>query len=203
MIRIQNRASVCEIILDRPDRRNALNPEMIASLTLALTDAGAASDCRCIVIKGSGAHFCAGRELGADLPRDLDSVLAYDDAYAAIFERLQKLTKPSIAVVSGYAVAGGFTLAMACDFVIADESAKFGAVEMNNRFPAAVNTAVLSHLLGPRRALELLLLGEMRSARALYDMGLINRLAADAAALAETAAKFVAQIVALDPAAVR
>ncbi|MDB5810425.1 MAG: Enoyl-CoA hydratase [Betaproteobacteria bacterium] len=203
MIRIQNRASVREIILDRPDRRNALNPEMIASLTLALTEAGAASDCRCIVIKGAGAHFCAGRELAADLPRDLDSVLAYDDAYAAIFERLHKLTKPSIAVVSGYAVAGGFTLAMACDFVIADESAKFGAVEMNNRFPAAVNTAVLSNLLGPRRALELLLLGEITSARTLFDMGLINRLAADADELAAVETTLTAQIAALDPAAVR
>lgn len=203
MIRVQNQAGVGVIVLDRPDRRNALNSGMISALAAAIGDADAASECRCVVIKSSGAHFCAGRELTADRARDLNSVLAYDDAYAAIFDRLHKLTKPSLAVVSGYAVAGGFTLAMACDFVIADESAKFGAVEMNNRFPAAINTALLSHLLGPRRALELLLLGEMTGARALFDMGLINRLAPDAAALAEIEAKFTAQVVALDPAAVR
>jgi hypothetical protein len=163
---------VCEIVLDRPQQRNALSAEMIGSLAAAIAAADVAADCRCVVIKSSSEHFCAGRELAPDRERDLNSVLAYDDAYAAIFERLRVLNKPSLAVVRGYAVAGGFTLAMGCDFVIADESAKFGAVEMNNRFPAAINTALLSHLLGPRRALEILLLGEMTGARAMHDMGL-------------------------------
>ncbi len=176
---------------------------MIESLAAAVAAADAAADCRCVVIKSSGEHFCAGRELAPNRARDLNSVLAYDDAYAAIFERLRVLNKPSIAVVRGYAVAGGFTLAMGCDFVIADESAKFGAVEMNNRFPAAINTALLSHLVGPRRALELLLLGEMTCARALYDMGLVNRLATDALALSAMELTLTAQLAALDPAAVR
>jgi enoyl-CoA hydratase/carnithine racemase len=203
VIRIQQQGSIREIVLDRAQQRNALNAEMIEALSAAVAAADAAADCRCLVIKSSSEHFCAGRELAPDRARDLESVLAYDDAYAAIFERLRVLNKPSIAVVRGYAVAGGFTLAMGCDFVIADESAKFGAVEMNHRFPAAINTALLSHLLGPRRALELLLLGEMTGARALYDMGLINRLAADAPALAAVESKLGAQLAALDPAAVR
>lgn len=203
MIRVQQQGAICEIVLDRPQQRNALTVEMIVSLAAAVAAADAAADCRCVLIKSSSEHFCAGRELAPDRARDLDSVLAYDDAYAAIFERLRVLTKPSVAVVRGYAVAGGFTLAMGCDFVLADESAKFGAVEMNNRFPAAINTALLSHLLGPRRALEILLLGEMTGARALHEMGLINRLAADAAALAALEAAFAAKLAALDPAAVR
>ncbi len=203
MIRIEQQGSVREIILDRARQRNALNVEMIESLAAAVAAADTAADCRCVVIKSSSEHFCAGRELAPDRARDLNSVLAYDDAYAAIFERLRVLNKPSVAVVRGYAVAGGFTLAMGCDFVIADESAKFGAVEMNNRFPAAINTALLSHLLGPRRALELLLLGEMTGARAMYDMGLVNRLATDAAALSAIEATLTAQLAALDPAAVR
>jgi len=194
---------VCEIVLDRPQQRNALSAEMIGSLAAAVAAADAAADCRCVVIKSSSEHFCAGRELAPDRERDLTSVLAYDDAYAAIFERLRVLNKPSLAVVRGYAVAGGFTLAMGCDFVIADESAKFGAVEMNNRFPAAINTALLSHLLGPRRALEILLLGEMTGARAMHDMGLVNRVAADAPALAQVESALLAQLTALDPAAVR
>jgi enoyl-CoA hydratase/carnithine racemase len=203
VIRVQQQGAICEIILDRPQQRNALTVEMIGALAAAVAAADSAADCRCVVIKSSGEHFCAGRELAPDRARDLESVLAYDDAYAAIFEGLRVLNKPSVAVVRGYAVAGGFTLAMGCDFVIADESAKFGAVEMNNRFPAAINTALLSHLLGPRRALEILLLGEMTGARALHDMGLINRLAADALALAEMEASLAAKLAALDPAAVR
>jgi len=194
---------VCEIVLDRPQQRNALTVDMIVSLAAAVAAADVEADCRCVVIKSSNEHFCAGRELAPDRERDLNSVLAYDDAYAAIFERLRVLNKPSLAVVRGYAVAGGFTLAMGCDFVIADESAKFGAVEMNNRFPAAINTALLSHLLGPRRALEILLLGEMTGARAMHDMGLVNRVAADAPALAQVESALLAQLTALDPAAVR
>ena len=173
MIRVEQQGAVCEIVLDRPQQRNALTVDMIGSLAAAIAAADVAADCRCVVIKSSSEHFCAGRELAPGRERDLNSVLAYDDAYAAIFERLRVLNKPSLAVVRGYAVAGGFTLAMGCDFVIADESAKFGAVEMNNRFPAAINTALLSHLLGPRRALEILLLGEMTGARAMHDICLL------------------------------
>jgi enoyl-CoA hydratase/carnithine racemase len=203
VIRVQQHGAVCEIVLDRPQQRNALTVDMIVSLAAAVAAADVEADCRCVVIKSSNEHFCAGRELAPDRERDLTSVLAYDDAYAAIFERLRVLNKPSLAVVRGYAVAGGFTLAMGCDFVIADESAKFGAVEMNNRFPAAINTALLSHLLGPRRALEILLLGEMIGARAMHDMGLVNRVAAEALALAQMEAALLAQLTALDPAAVR
>lgn len=203
MIRIENRGSVRELILDRAKQRNALSVGMIESLVAALAAADAAPGCRCIVIKSSSGHFCAGRELAPGQARDLAAVLAYDDAYAAIFEHLRTLTKPSVAVVRGYAVAGGFTLAMACDFVLADESAKFGALEMKNSFPAAINTAVLSHLIGPRRALELLLLGDTVSARELHAMGLVNRIARDAAELAATEAALTAQLAALDPVAVR
>ena len=203
MIRVEHLGAVRQLILDRPQRRNALTVDMIESLAAAVADAGAASDCRCIVIKGAGEHFCSGRDLAPGRARDLVSTLAYDDAYARIFERLHALAKPSVAVVRGFAVAGGFTLAMACDFVLAEESAKFGAVEMKNGFPAAVNTAVLSHLVGARRGLELLLLGEMVAASELHAMGLVNRLARDADALVAAEADLTARLAALDPAAVR
>ncbi len=203
MIRIENRGSVQELVLDRAQQRNALSVEMIESLVAALAAADAAPGCRCIVIKSSSEHFCAGRELASGHARDLAAVLAYDDAYAAIFERLRTLTKPSVAVVRGYAVAGGFTLAMACDFVLADESAKFGALEIKQGFPASINTALLSHLIGARRALELLLLGDTVTARELHAMGLVNRIAHDTAELAATEAALTAQLAALDPVAVR
>ncbi len=116
---------------------------------------------------------------------------------------LKRLAVPSVSVVRGYAVAGGFTLAMACDFVLASEDAKFGALEMRGGFPAAVNTAVLSHLVGPRRSLELLLSADVFEAARLYEMGLINRLAKDADELAKFEAETVGRLVALDPLAVK
>lgn len=135
MIRIEKQGAVRQLILDLPQQRNALNVAMIEALAAALAAADAAPECRCVVVKGAGEHFCSGRELAPGRARDLVATLAYDDAYAAIFERLRTLTKPSVAVVRGYAVAGGFTLAMACDFVLAEAAAKFGAVEMRNGFP--------------------------------------------------------------------
>ena len=116
---------------------------------------------------------------------------------------LRRSAKPSVAVVQGYAVAGGFTLAMGCDFVIAERSARFGALEMRGGFPAAINTAILSHLCGPRHALELLLSVDMFPADTLFRMGLINELATDGNELTEILKRRVDALVALDPIAVR
>ena len=92
---------------------------------------------------------------------------------------------------------------MGCDFVIADRSARFGALEMRGGFPAAVNTAILSHLCGPRHAMELLLSADMFPADTLFRMGLINELAANVKELAEIPKRRINALFALDPVAVR
>lgn len=191
------------IVLDRPERRNALSYEMIRGLGEALDRAAADTSCRCVVIRSAGDHFCAGRELAEGADRSLGPVLAYDEAYTAIFRTLIELDKPSVAVVRGYAVAGGFTLAMACDFVLADESARFGALEMKNGFPAAVNLALLAKLAPPRVAIEWLLFGDLVPARRLYEHGLINRLAADSQELEQVQQAFLSAAASLDAEGVR
>ena len=204
MIRTERHDGVTTLWLARPERRNALTAEMIAALRDGVAAAGADDACRCLVLRGEGAHFCAGRDLGQTAAQTaLDAIVDDSAAYTAIYERLHRLAKPSVAVVRGYAVAGGFTLAMGCDFVLADESARFGALEMRGGFPAAVNTAILTALCGPRQALELLLSQDVLPARTLHGMGLLNRLLPDAAALDAEAAGFVARLTALDPLAVR
>lgn len=202
-VRRDTRDGVTTLTLDRPERRNALSAEMIEALSVAIDEAAADPACRCLVLTGAGGTFCAGRELVPGMDRGLEPVLAYDDAYIGIFHALGELPKPSVAVVQGYAVAGGFTLAMGCDFVIAGAGARFGAMEMKNGFPAAVNTALLSHLVGRRHALELLLFGDPVPAETLDRMGLITRLAADADELCRVTGEFTAALAALDPMAVR
>jgi len=143
--------------------------------------------------EGRGRQLLLGRDLGAASElRGLAPVLEYDEAYTRIFLLLAGLGKPSVAVVQGYAVAGGFTLAMGCDFVLAEAGAQFGALEMKRGFPAALNSAVLAHKTQPRNALELLLSAGMHGAQRLYEMGLVNRVAADASQLARIEAEFVA-----------
>ena len=204
MITTKTNGPVTTLVLDRPAKRNALNGMMIDSLGKEIAAVEADENSRVLVITGAEGHFAAGRDLNdADASTPLRDVMAHDDAYTAVFEMLRRSAKPSVAVVQGYAVAGGFTLAMGCDFVIADRSARFGALEMRGGFPAAVNTAILSHLCGPRHAMELLLSADMFPADTLFRMGLINELAADVKELAEISKRRIDALVALDPIAVR
>ena len=161
-------------------------------------------ECRCLVVKGQGDHFCAGRDLGeSDKSWPLAQVMEYDDLWATVIGNIRSMSVPSVAVVRGFAVAGGFTLSMACDFVLADRSSRFGALEMKGGFPAAVNTAVLSHLVGPRQSLELLLSADTFTAEQLNSMGLINRLAENEGDLAVLEKDFVEALKMLDPLAVK
>ncbi len=204
MTRVLNRGGFTTITLNRPQQRNALNEEVIRRLAEATNEVANDPDCRCLVIKGQGDHFCAGRDLGeADKSLPLAQVMEYDDLWASVIGNIRSMSAPSVSVVRGFAVAGGFTLSMACDFVLAERSARFGALEMKGGFPAAVNTAVLSHLVGPRQSLELLLSAGTFTAEQLDNMGLINRLAANEDELAALEKEFVEDLKALDPLAVK
>ncbi len=204
MIKQSHENHVTTLVVNRPAKRNALNWATIRELADRIDAAETDPDCRCLVITGRGEHFAAGRDLDeASADVTLDEALAQDDVYTRIFVALRRMSKPSVAVVSGYAVAGGFTLAMGCDFVLADRSARFGALEMRGGFPAAVNTAILSHLLGPRQALELLLSASLFDADHLYRIGLINEIFDTPEELAEAKDSFVAGLTALDPTAVK
>jgi len=191
MVQIGKQNGVTTLILNRPKQRNALDAGVIQSLIQAIEEAEADDATRCLVIRGAGGNFCAGRDLSMAPERDLGAVLAADETWTKVNRLLHRMTKPSVAVVEGYAVAGGFTLAMICDFVLAEEGAHFGALEMRQNFPAAVNTPVLSSLIGPRLALEFLLFGDLIPARRLYEVGLVNRLVEGAEALSQVVNQFV------------
>lgn len=204
IVKIEETGDATLIRLVRPDKGNALDLNMIRGLALALAQADRNPHTRCVVIRGSGGNFCSGRDLSAapDTHR-LGPVLEYDEAYAEVFENLAALSKPSVAVVQGLAVAGGFAIAMACDFVLAQTDAQFGVLEIRQGFPAAVNTVVLAHRVTPRFALELLLSKKTVSAQRLLQMGLINRIAADEEDLNELADEYVTALSELDPVSVK
>lgn len=194
---------VMRIRINRPQRRNALDTASFTALGDLFAAAEADPACRVLRVEGVGGNFCAGRDLSAEGAHDLASVLAWDEAWTRIYRLLRGAAKPSVAVVDGYAVAGGFTLAMACDFVLSEAGAKYGALEMRNGFPAAVNTPVLSKLVGPRLALEFLLFGDLIEADRLHEALLINRLVDGSEALHQAADDFCARLAALDVDAVR
>lgn len=195
--------NVVTLTIDRPKRRNALDSAAMAALANALAELEQNRDIRALVVCGASGSFSAGRDLkeAAELPieRALDQHLEWTN----VFRLLRRLPFPSIAAVEGYAVAGGFTLAMGCDFVIAEQTAQFGAMEMKNGFPAAVCTPILARLAPPRIGLEIALFGDLVSAQRLHAAGLVNQLADGSAGLATALVEFTERIVALDAKAVR
>lgn len=198
----QSADGVHRLSLNRPERRNAFDPAMTEALAAAIQSALASPDCRVLVIRGVGGTFSAGRDLGTVTDLNRDDILARDEKWVAIYKLLHRARVPSVAVVEGFAVAGGFTLAMGCDFVLADRNAEFGALEMRNGFPAAVCTPLLARLLGPRLGLELALFGKRVKASRLYEMGLINDLADGSEELSALEASFCGHLAGLAPDAV-
>jgi enoyl-CoA hydratase len=204
MIGIDIVGPVITLLIDRPKKKNALDLAGVKALSAAIADAERDAACRCIVLRGAGGTFSSGRDLGdARQGAALAEILTYDEDWTDILHLLCSLSKPSVAVVEGHAVAGGFTLAMGCDFVIAERGALFGALEMRGGFPAAVNTAILTHLTGPRVALEYLLSAETFSAEHLLGNRLVNYIADGPAELQRIASQVTDRLTALDPLAVK
>ncbi|MBT6273431.1 MAG: enoyl-CoA hydratase/isomerase family protein [Chromatiales bacterium] len=203
MIEILQTTPTLMLVINRPARKNAFDAATVKMLLDALRSAEADSSVRCVVIKGANGVFSAGRDLKEAATLDSELAHQHHDRWSEIFEVLNRLRCPSVAVVTGYAVAGGFTLAMGCDFVLATRSAQFGALEMQNGFPAAVCTPLLANKAPPRIGLELAMFGELVGAERLYNAGLINRLAEDDDDLTAVEAAFVGRIEALDALAVR
>ncbi len=203
MLDIDRQNGVTTLRLNRPERKNAFDRALTERLADALEEETRNGACRVVVIKGAGDVFSAGRDLRAAGDDLKDDPFAVDNAWVRVFHALHRSPVPSVAVVRGWAVAGGFTLAMGCDFVLAERSARFGAFEMRHGFPAAVCTPILARLAGPRLGLEFALFGEAIPAERLLAAGLINRLADDAEDLAAIEVDFVGKLAALDPLAVK
>jgi methylglutaconyl-CoA hydratase len=165
------------ITLNRPERRNALTPEMQGELIDALIAAGVARSCRVVVLRGAGEAFCGGLDLGylQEMEGRAAEELAADARRIALmFRTLYELPKPTIAVVQGAAIAGGAGLAAVCDFTLAAKGARFGYTEVRIGFVPAVVSAYLMLQVGEKRARELLLTGRLVDGVEAWRLGLVN-----------------------------
>ncbi|HEU5341208.1 enoyl-CoA hydratase/isomerase family protein [Edaphobacter sp.] len=164
------------ITLNRPERRNAMTPEMQDELLAAMQEA-AAGACRVVVFAGAGESFCAGLDLSVlqqmnDKPEAEHRADA--ERVARLFRTLYELPKPTIAAVHGAAVAGGTGLATICDFTLAVPAAKFGYTEVKIGFVPALVSAFLTLQIGEKRARDLLMTGRLFSAEEAHRVGLVN-----------------------------
>ncbi len=179
------------LTMNRPDKLNALNLALSQGLFDALWAAERDAEVGVIVLTGAGRAYCAGAdisEFSSLTPESPHAVAARADLTMTLHLAFSKLSKPVIAAVRGYAMGGGCGLALACDLVVASDTAKFGYPEVKRGIVGAVVTPNLIRQLGRKAAFELLALGEPVDAAKALTLGMINRVVPDTALLDETIA---------------
>ncbi len=168
---------VATLAINRPERRNALSWDVVGQMRARLAEAKADDAVRVVVITGAGDKaFCAGADLGnmADGAGYLE-LHEGRGGMAALFQDLWALGKPTIARVHGYALAGGFGLALACDLVIAADNSVFGTPEIDVGLWPYMITVPLTRSMPPKKALELMLTGRRVDAAEAERIGFVTR----------------------------
>lgn len=174
---------IARITLNRPEKRNAISPELIVELSATLERSAKEEDVRVVLLMGAGKDFCSGMDL-ASLDRSADAgVLDHLETarnLAEVFLAIRHHPRPVVAAVHGRALAGGCGLATACDLVLAAESAQFAYTEIKIGFIPAIVTAILRRSVSEKRAFELITTGEAIGSSEALSIGLINRVYPDA-----------------------
>lgn len=197
---IEDKGRVRLLTMNRPDKLNALNGELSAALRAAAAAADADETVATIVLTGAGRAFSAGADMKeAERHRDRSQRRAIRAAggSTAVFDALIGCDKPVVAAVNGYALGAGAAIALACDMVVAGESAVFGYPEVKRGMAATTVAPTLVAQVGRKHAAELLLISENVSAERAAAIGLVNRIAPDAEAL-ETALGLATKMAAYD-----
>ena len=193
---------VCTIKLNRPDALNALNQSVLDEVCTALEEGDANEKVRVSIITGSEKAFAAGADI-----KEMSELSYVEVASANLFgdaaDRLARIRKPVIAAVSGYALGGGCELAMACDFIIAAETAKFGQPEINLGVMAGLGgTQRLTRFVGKSKSMDMNLTGRFMTAEEAERAGLVSRVV-PADALLDEANKVAATIAGMSLSAAR
>jgi enoyl-CoA hydratase/carnithine racemase len=176
LVEAEQRGAVGLARLNRPEARNALSPELMEELGALLERWDEDDGVGCVVIAGGDEWFAAGADIRSMAERSFQEVL--EAPSARFWPRLAALRTPLIAAVSGYALGGGCELALACDMIVAAESAEFGQPEiLLGIIPGGGGTQRLARVIGKQRAMELVLTGRRITATEARELGIVNRVA--------------------------
>jgi len=204
-VMVRKEGDIATLVLNRPQQMNAINEEMYDELLSALAEIGKDDGTRVLILTGAGRAFCSGYDFNTRFFRGLratehvqrqvrDGVMEAGQPILA----LRRLAKPIIAAVNGYAIAGGFSLALASDIIVASEKAKFSEGHISfASHPDCGTTHFLPRLLGTGRAFEFILTGKTIDAKEAEKIGLVNRVVAPEEL--ERVAKELAQAIAKTP----
>jgi len=187
--------------LNRPKVLNALNSVIMDEIMSAIEYHDATGDVGCIVVTGHERAFAAGADISE--MASATPVTMLKSSFIDYWDRLQRIAKPVVAAVSGYALGGGCELALACDMIIASDSARFGQPEINiGVIPGAGGTQRLARTIGKALTMEMVLNGRQLTAQEALQYGLVNRIVPTEGYL-EEAVKFAAEVADRAPIALR
>ncbi len=177
----QVESGIARVALSRPERRNALDQELLTELREALRAASLDESIRVVLLTGLGKDFCSGMDLQTfadDASGDVTKFQAEARNMAGLLIDMRRHPRPIVAAVQGRALGGGCGIATAADIVLAADSAQFGYPEINIGFVPAIVMAILRRLVSEKRAFELVATGAVISAGAALEFGMINRIVA-------------------------
>ena len=173
----ETRGKVGIITLNRPKALNALNGQLITEMNAALDRFDADSKIAVIILTGSDKAFAAGADIREMKDKTFEQVTEED--FLRDWDHITRVRKPIIAAVAGYALGGGFEFALACDFIIAAETAKFALPEVTlGIIPGGGGTQRLAHAVGKAKAMEMILTGRMMDVTEAERLGIVARVVA-------------------------
>lgn len=197
-VNFQKKDAIATIELHRPQKKNSLNADLRRELEECLKELADDRNIRVVIITGGEEIFCAGADI-SEIQESTSAESAYKHSreFQILCDQIESLPQPVVAAVSGYALGGGCELALACDFRIASESAKFGLPEIKiGAFPGGGGTQRLPRLIGASKAKELIFTGEPIGAEEALFLGLAMKVV-PVARLMEEARAFTAKLAAL------
>jgi enoyl-CoA hydratase/carnithine racemase len=167
--------SAARIVLNRPDKRNALSLEMMDEMIAVLRELSARRELRAIVVEGAGPAFSAGHDLSEMIGRDREFFAHLFDRCSVMMETLHEVRQPVIAKVHGIATAAGCQLVAACDLAVAADGTRFATPGVKIGLFCSTPMVPISRAVGRKRAMQMLMTGEPISAATALDWGLVNR----------------------------
>jgi enoyl-CoA hydratase/carnithine racemase len=197
-IRVETEGPVGVITMNRPNRRNALSLELMLELIRGLEEVGANREVQAVILAAEGKVFSSGHDLSQMVGRDLNEYRRIFDVCCDLMQKIQAIPQPVIAEVQGIATAAGCQLVATCDLAVAAEETQFATPGVKIGLFCTTPMVALSRAIGRKRALQMLLTGEMVPAAMAADWGLVN-LVVPAAQLRETTRKIACQIASASP----
>lgn len=175
-IQLEPQGEIALLRINRPEALNAMNIDVIAELSRTVDIVGADESVKVVIITGTGEKsFCAGADISYMVNIDPITAEKYASSAQSVLNKIERLEKPVIGAINGYALGGGCELAMVCDIRIASNNAKLGQPEVTIGIPPGWGgTQRLLRLVGPAKAKELVFTGRMVSAEEAFQLGLVN-----------------------------